>query len=282
MKIGLIVNPQKPLAKSVVNELIRFLIKKEITPLLEKLSAQAFNITKYSATEQEILASANLIIALGGDGTLLRSARLVANKQIPIMGVNLGGLGFLTEFSGDEAQKAVSDFLNKNYREEERMVLKVSYEKERFYALNDCAINMGPDARVIEIILSSNQNFICKLFADGVVVATPTGSTAYSLSASGPIIYPTMEAILITPLCPHILSARPLIIPASEVIALELGERAEMALLTIDGQEQRELHSGDKVILQKAAHSIRLIAPKNKSYYEILRAKMKWSERGDT
>jgi NAD+ kinase len=282
MKIGLIVNPQKPLAKSVVNRLIGFLVKKKITPLLEKLSAQAFNITKYSATEKEILVSANLIIALGGDGTLLRSARLVANKQIPIMGVNLGGLGFLTEFSGDEAQKAVSDFLEKNYREEERMVLKVSYKKERFYALNDCAINMGPDARVIEIILSSNQNFICKLFADGVVVATPTGSTAYSLSASGPIIYPTMEAMLITPLCPHILSARPLIVPATEAITLELGERAEMALLTIDGQEQRELRSGDKVILQKAAHSIRLIAPKNKSYYEILRAKMKWSERGDT
>jgi len=197
------------------------------------------------------------------------------------MGVNLGGLGFLTMFAGDEVKSAVTNFLNKDYREEQRMVLLVTYKKERFYALNDCAINMGPEARVIELILSSNHNFICKLFADGVVVATPTGSTAYSLSANGPIVYPTMEAMLVTPLCPHILSARPLIVPSSETITLELGERAEPALLTIDGQAQRNLRSGDKVTMQKADYYIRLIAPKAKSYYEILRKKMKWGERGE-
>jgi NAD+ kinase len=113
------------------------------------------------------------------------------------------------------------------------------------------------------------------------VVATPTGSTAYSLSANGPIVYPTLEAMLVTPLCPHILSARPLIVPASETITLELGERADFALLTIDGQEQRDLHSGEKIVLQKAGYYIRLIAPKTKSYYEILRNKMKWGERGE-
>jgi NAD+ kinase len=281
MKVGLIVNPQKPLAKSVIADLVKFLCKKKIEPMLDRTAAKMFRMTKFAASDKEILASADLIIALGGDGTLLRTARMVADKEIPIMGVNLGGLGFLTMFAGDEVKHAVADFLNKNYREEKRMVLLITYKKERFYALNDCAINMGPDARVIELILSSNHNFICKLFADGVVVATPTGSTAYSLSANGPIVYPTMEAMLVTPLCPHILSARPLILPANETITLELGERTDLALLTIDGQEQRDLHSGEKVVLEKAGYNIRLIAPKAKSYYDVLRNKMKWGERGE-
>ena len=161
------------------------------------------------------------------------------------------------------------------------MLLSVSFKNERFYALNDCAINMGPDGRVIELILSRDSVFICKLIADGVVVATPTGSTAYSLAAGGPITFPTMEAILITPLSPHILSARPLVAPASDTLTLELGTRTNQAILVIDGQERRALRFGEKVRVSKANHYIKLIAPKNKSYYEILRTKMKWSERGE-
>jgi NAD+ kinase len=256
-------------------------LDKKITPLLETPAAQVLKQTKNIATDKEILNSADLIIALGGDGTLLRTARLVGNKEIPIMGVNLGGLGFLTEFAGSEVESAVSDFLNDKYREEKRMVLLVSYKKDKFYALNDCAINMGPDGRVIELILSRDSTFICKLIADGVVIATPTGSTAYSLAAGGPIAFPTMEAILITPLCPHILSARPLVAPASDTLTLELGMRTEQAILVIDGQERRVLKFGEKVRVSKADYYIRLIAPKKKSYYEILRTKMKWSERGE-
>jgi len=281
MKIGLIANPQKPLAEKVVSELIKFLLKKKITPLLEKSAAQVLKLAKFSATEKEILGSANLIIALGGDGTMLRAARMVGSKGIPIMGINLGGLGFLTMFSADEARQAVADFLNKKYREEKRMLLLVTFKNERFYALNDCAINMGPDGRVIELILSRDSAFICKLVADGVVIATPTGSTAYSLAAGGPIAFPTMEAILITPLSPHILSARPLVAPASDTLTLELGTRTDQAILVIDGQERRALRFGEKVRVSKANHYIKLIAPKNKSYYEILRTKLKWSERGE-
>lgn len=279
MKIGLIVNPQKPLAKKVTHELIQFLLSKGITPLLEISASSQLHETKFAATDKEILNSADLIIALGGDGTMLRTARLVGKKEIPIMGVNLGGLGFLTEFSGNEVKTAVTDFLNNKYREENRMVLLISYKKEKFYAFNDCAINMGQDGRVIELILSRDATFICKLVADGVVVATPTGSTAYSLAAGGPIVFPTMDAILITPLCPHILSARPLVVPSSDTLTLELAGRSEKAILVIDGQERREIKLGDKVLVSQADYYIRLIAPKQKSYYEILRTKMRWSER---
>lgn len=281
MKIGLIANPQKPFAKKVIVEFIDFLVKNKITPLFEKSAADAIKHTKYSAVEKAIINSSDLIIALGGDGTLLRAARLISNKSVPIMGINLGGLGFLTEFSADEVKKAMIDFLNKNCREEERMVLSVSHKRAKFYALNDCAINMGQDYRTIEVIISTDHEFICKLVADGVVIATPTGSTAYSLSAGGPIVFPTMDAILITPLSPHILSGRPLIVPSTEMITLELGKRSERAMLTIDGQEQREIKCGEKIVITKADYSIRLIAPKDKSYYEILRSKMKWSERGE-
>jgi len=279
MKIGLIVNPKKPFAKKIIAELIEFLIKNKIAPLIEESAAETLKHTRYSATEKVIVGSSNLIVALGGDGTMLRAARMVGQKEIPIMGINLGGLGFLTMFSAIQTKQAVADFLNKNCREEERMVLAVLYKKEKFFALNDCAINMGPDCRVIEIILSTDHNFICKLVADGVVVATPTGSTAYSLAAGGPIVFPTMDAILITPLSPHVLSGRPLIVPPTETITLELVGRGKIASLSIDGQERRELKCSEKVIFSKADYSIRLIAPKDKSYYEILRTKMKWAER---
>ncbi|MCX7785641.1 MAG: NAD(+)/NADH kinase [candidate division WOR-3 bacterium] len=281
MKIGLIVNPEKPLAQKVIPELIDFLMENKITPLIESVSAKALKLSKFSVSDSKLIRSSQLIIALGGDGTLLRAARMVGNRKIPIMGVNLGGLGFLTEFSTNELKTAITDYLNKNYREENRMVLKVTHNKRSFYVLNDCAVNMGPDCRVIEVMLSTNHNFICKLVADGVVVATPTGSTAYSLAAGGPIVFPTMEAILITPLSPHSLSGRPLIVPATEAITLELGPKSSKAILNLDGQTRRLLKTGEKVIFSKANYYIRLIAPKNKSYYQILRTKMKWSERGE-
>lgn len=280
MKIGLIVNPQKPLAKKVVIELIAFCKKSGVTPMLEKPVADMLKQSLYAVELKDLVGSAALLIALGGDGTLLKTARLVGSKQIPVMGINLGGLGFLTMFSAEQAKSAITDFLNKNYREEERMVLEIIYKKEKFVALNDCAVNMGPDCRVVDIILSSNNHFICKLVADGIVVATPTGSTAYSLAAGGPIVFPVMDAILITPLSPHVLSGRPLIVPSNESITLQLAEYSEPAILTIDGQEQRRLKPNEKIAITKADYSIRLIAPKDKSYYEILRTKMKWGERG--
>jgi NAD+ kinase len=277
MKIGIIGNLKKRAASETINKLLSYLEQKEIEPLLETETANFLKCRHKGVTQSEIVNLAQLIIALGGDGTLLRAARMVGTKETPIMGVNLGGLGFLTEFSVEEVKQALDDFLSGKHREEPRMVLSVQFRGEDFFALNDCSINMGPSCRVIETIIYTDSSYVTRFVADGLVIATPTGSTAYSLAAGGPIIFPTMAAILITPLCPHALAARPLVLPAEESITVELERNSEPAILIVDGQERREFRPGEKITCRKATHKVRLVVPKNKSYYEILRSKMKWS-----
>lgn len=279
MKVGIIVNPQKSAASQVIKRILRALEKKGVGYLVEKSGAVELGIKEKISSVQKIVDNCQLIIALGGDGTLLKTARLVGSKAIPIMGVNLGGLGFLTEFGQEEVEKAIDDYLKKNCREEERMVLAGSFKDEEFYALNDFSINMGESARVLEIILYTQGNYITQFVGDGVVIATPTGSTAYSLAAGGPIFFPIMEAILVTPISPHALSCRPLIIPADETLTVKLKKDSPSGILMIDGQERRPILSQESVTFKKAPYKVRLVAPKGKSYYEILRHKMKWGGR---
>jgi NAD+ kinase len=276
MRIGIIANLKKSSAIPTINRLLAYLEQKNLEPVFEVEVANFLKCKHLGAPDSELVNSAQLIIALGGDGTLLRAARLVGTKEIPIMGVNLGGLGFLTEFSCEELKEALEDFLSGKHREEQRMILAVKFHDTQFYALNDCSINMGPSCRVIETIIYTDSSYVTRFVADGVVIATPTGSTAYSLAAGGPIVFPTMEAILITPLCPHALAARPLVLPADEKLTVELDKNSEPAILIVDGQERREFLPGEKVIFSQATHNVRLVAPKNKSYYEILHSKMKW------
>ena len=277
MEIGIIANLKKQTAPETINKLLAYLEQKEIEPLLENETANCLKCRHKGVTQADMVKSAQLIIVLGGDGTLLRAARMVGPKETPIMGINLGGLGFLTEFSIEELKPALDDFLAGKHREESRMVLSVQFGGEDFFALNDCSINMGPSCRVIETIIYCDSNYVTRFVADGMVIATPTGSTAYSLAAGGPIIFPTMGAILITPLCPHALAARPLVLPADETITVELERNSEPAILIVDGQERRECRPGEKITCRKAPHKVRLVVPKNKTYYEILRSKMKWS-----
>jgi NAD+ kinase len=277
MEIGIIANLKKQSAPETINKLLTYLEQKEIEPLLENETASYLKCRHKGVTQTEMIKSAQLIIVLGGDGTLLRAARMVGPKETPIMGINLGGLGFLTEFSIEELKPALDDFLAGKHREESRMTLSVQFRGEEFFALNDCSINMGPSCRVIETIIYCDSNYVTRFVADGLVIATPTGSTAYSLAAGGPIIFPTMGAILITPLCPHALAARPLVLPADETITVELERNSEPAILNVDGQERREFRPGEKMTCRMAAHKVRLVVPKNKTYYEILRSKMKWS-----
>jgi NAD+ kinase len=277
MEIGIIANLKKQSAPETINKLFAYLEQKEIEPLLENETANCLKCRHKGVTQADMVKSAQLIIVLGGDGTLLRAARMVGPKETPIMGINLGGLGFLTEFSIEELKPALDDFLAGKHREESRMVLSVQFRGEDFFALNDCSINMGPSCRVIETIIYCDSNYVTRFVADGMVIATPTGSTAYSLAAGGPIIFPTMGAILITPLCPHALAARPLVLPADETITVELDRNSEPAILIVDGQERREIRPGEKITCRKAVHKVRLVVPKNKTYYEILRSKMKWS-----
>ena len=277
MKVGLIVNLEKPIAAQFVPQFVAWLKQKGLEPVVTTRAGRALRVKAKSLPEAQLVAQVDLVVALGGDGTLLRAARLVGPREIPIMGVNLGGLGFLTEFGTAGARQGVSEFCRGVHREERRMVLSAKYGRHSGTALNDCALNMGPSGRVVEVVVRMGRAFANKFVGDGVVVATPTGSTAYSLAAGGPVVYPTMEAIVLTPLCPHALAARPLILPPNATVELRLTNRSDAATLNLDGQEQWLIRPGSSVFLSKADFWVRLVTPRTKTYFQILRDKMKWS-----
>jgi len=277
VKIGFLVNRRKPQAAEFVPKIVQWLKSKGHKPFLAASTANAFNLKTDCCPAAQLVSRVDLVVALGGDGTMLRAARLVGANNIPIMGVNLGGLGFLTEFSLKETRRGIEAFIHGKHAEEQRMVICCRYGTKKGFALNDCAINMGAAGRVIEVIGRMSGSFMNKFVGDGVVVATPTGSTAYSLAAGGPVVYPTMEALLLTPIAPHALAARPLILPADAELELELGPTSEPAFLNLDGQKRWQLAPGKPIRISRAPFSIRIVTPKGKTYYRILRDKMKWS-----
>lgn len=277
MRIGLFINPRKPLTRRFVPGFVRWLIARRHEPFVAAPGVQGLDLVAKSLRAPVLVRTVDLVIALGGDGTMLRAARTVGRRQVPIMGVNLGGLGFLTEFSTGEARAGVTAFSLGRHAEERRMVLCCRCGPRTGYVLNDCALNMGPSGRVLEVVASTARSFVNRFVGDGVVVATPTGSTAYSLAAGGPVVVPTMEAILLTPLCPHALAARPLILPPDTRLELRLGGSSESAVLSLDGQVRWQIRAAMPVFVTRADYSVRLVTPKGKTYYRILRDKMKWS-----
>lgn len=276
MKIGLVVNWNKPVAQRFVPLLFRWLEKQGHQPGFLDEPPKDITDCPIRITHSEV----DLVVALGGDGTLLRAARLVGKSEKPLMGVNLGGLGFLTEFSLQEARTGIESFVRREHCEERRLVLACwlgEKNKRIGYALNDCALNMGPSGRVVEVVVWWGKKFVNKFVGDGVVVATPTGSTAYSLAAGGPVVYPTMSAIVLTPLAPHALAARPVVLPGEETVSLELTDKSRSAVLNLDGQRRWRVTAGTRVGISRADFCVRLVVPRGKSYFEILREKLKWS-----
>jgi len=276
-RIAFMVNRGKPLAAKLVPQLVRWLRAAGHEPLLSTGTAKLLRLGVRSCPAAGLARRTDLVVACGGDGTMLRAARLVGSRDVPIMGVNLGGLGFLTEFSVDEAQAGIEDFCRGSHTEERRMVLDCGYGRKRGFALNDIAVNMGPANRAIELVASSGGVLVTRFVGDGLVVATPTGSTAYSLAAGGPVVYPTMDAILLTPLSPHALASRPMILPADARVELELSRRSESAVLNLDGQERWTIRPGKPIRISRAGFTIRLVTPKDKTYFQILRDKLKWT-----
>jgi len=277
MRIGLIVNRRKPLAARFVPDFVCWLLAEGLRPVVARSTARALRLKVASAPSELLVRRADLVIALGGDGTLLRAARLVGQRQTPIMGVNLGGLGFLTEFGLDEARDGVAAFRRGRHREERRMVLRCRRGARSGFVLNDCALNMGQSGRVVEVLVRSGRTFVNRFVGDGIVVATPTGSTAYSLAAGGPVVHPTMEAILLTPLCPHALAARPIVLPGDARVELELAPESEPAALSLDGQTRWPVTPGRPVRITRARFSVRLVTPRARTCFQILRDKLKWS-----
>lgn len=232
--------------------------------------------------KKELASSADLLITFGGDGTLLSVARH-APQEVPIIGVNMGTLGFLTEIRVEDFDRILEQFLDGHAVIEPRGALDVtivdeSGSEQRHRVMNDAVVNKGALARIIEMWVETEESFITAFRADGVIVSTPTGSTAYNLSAGGPVIYPTVEAVVITPICPHMLTNRSIVLPDHMKITIKLNEVKEEVFLTLDGQEALSLETAERVIVQKSAHTISLVQAPDKDYFQVLRQKLKWGE----
>jgi NAD+ kinase len=225
------------------------------------------------------------IVVMGGDGTLLSVARHYVSLSVPILGVNVGGLGFLTEVSLEELYPSMEQILAGSYVVEERMMLttrlyrqgQVCWEK---HFLNDAVINKGALARIVELTTWIDGEYLTTYRADGLIVSTPTGSTAYTMSAGGPIAYPTLRHIILIPICPFTLSNRPIILPDTVTVAVTFEAEVKDAYLTIDGQEGQALQPEDRVEMSVAPHNLKLILSPHRSYFEILRTKLGWGEPG--
>jgi NAD+ kinase len=281
--IGIISRPRRSDLAVVVPPLLKWLKDRGIEAVCDEETAGALAEDCKACSRQSIADAAQLLLVLGGDGTLLAGAHLAGPRGIPILPINLGSMGFLTSFTLDELYPALEDTLAGRSSISQRVMLSAELERggkviESHRVLNDAVINKGALARMIELELSIDAAPVCRYRADGLIVATPTGSTAYSLSAGGPIVHPTVESILITPICPHTLSDRPLVIRDSSSVEITLLGGAESVFLTLDGQRGIPLEPGDRARITRAKELLRLIHPPRKSYFDILRNKLKWGE----
>jgi NAD+ kinase len=282
-RVGIISRPRRSNLAEVVPPLLHWLEERGVTPVLDPETAESLKDDGLGKTRHQVAEEADLLLVLGGDGTLLAAAREAASRGVPILPINMGSLGFLTSFTVEELYPALEATLAGESTIDERVLLLVErvnrgeiLTKQR--VLNDCVVHKGTLARMIELELYIDDGFVCRYRADGLIVATPTGSTAYSLSAGGPIVHPAVESILITPICPHTLSDRPVVVPNSSRIELRVGDSSESVFLTLDGQTGVPMQVGDRVRLTRAKERLKLIQPPNKTYFEILRSKLKWGE----
>ena len=231
----------------------------------------------------QMAALADMLVVLGGDGTMLNAARLVEERGIPILGVNMGGLGFLTEVSVDQLYPTLLKVFAGEYHLEERLMLRARIDRHGEHVaqatvLNDVVISKGTLARMIEIQISIEGQFVTRLRGDGLIISTPTGSTAYSLSAGGPIISPSVHALILTPICPHTLTHRPLVIPSNVELEVVLTGKDEGAMTTFDGQVGVAMVQGDSVSMNTSDHRTKLIRFPDHTYYDVLRRKLKWGD----
>jgi len=281
--IGIISRPRRSNLSVVAPPLLKWLEERKVQALYDEETAGSLPGSMKGKTRQQVADASQLLLVLGGDGTLLAAARLAAIRGIPILPINMGSLGFLTSFTLDELYPALEDSLGGRFSVSERVMLYVELERggkviETQRVLNEAVVNKGALARMIELELSIDADFVCRYRADGLIVASPTGSTAYSLSAGGPIVHPAVESFIITPICAHMLSDRPVVVRDSSSIQMKLSGNTESVFLTLDGQKGIPLQATDIVRISRAKELLKLIQPPRKSYFEILRNKLKWGE----
>jgi NAD+ kinase len=282
MKIGVIAKPRLE-ASSILQELLNYLRERKIETFLDQDTADLIGESS-PHKKSEIPGKVDVIAVLGGDGTLLSVARLIGCQDVPILGINLGSLGFLTEATLDELYPTLDKVIEGKCDYDERMMLTASVVRQgeeitHYSVLNDIVINKSALAKIIDMAVYIDGMHVANFKADGLIVSTPTGSTAYNLAAGGPIVHPNLNSVILTPICPHILTNRPVVIKDDSRIEIILKSLNTEVHLTLDGQVGFSLQGGDVIQIGKAACSIKLISVPGKNYFDILRTKLKWTER---
>jgi NAD+ kinase len=283
-RIGIIARVDRPDSRSVVRHLADWLRGRGRRVVVDRETAALLADGAEALDRADLPGQVDLIVVLGGDGTLLAVARLVVGRDVPILGVNLGGLGFLTATTLEALYPTLEVVLRGEATAEERMLLAATVSRdgearEEYLALNDVVVAKGPLGRLVDLEVAVEGRMVTAYRADGLIVATPTGSTAYNLSAGGPILFPTMDAVVLTPICSHTLTNRPVVLPADVGLEVTLLTDHPDVRLWLDGQPGASLTSKDRVGVRRAAARIRLIRDPNKTYFEVLRTKLKWNER---
>jgi NAD+ kinase len=280
--VGILTKPKFPEVKTTLQGVVAWLRDRHITVLLDTTSASLLS-EQGGIQKTQLAVQSDVLLILGGDGTILNAARLAAERSIPILGVNMGGLGFLTEVRLDNLYASLDRVFANDFILDERLMLQTHVHRHgetvaRGIVLNDVVISKGTLARMIELQIAIQGQFVTNLRADGLIVGTPTGSTAYSMSAGGPIINPAVQSLILTPISPHTLTHRPLIVPSNGEIEVTLTSKDDGAMATLDGQVGIAMTQGDTAVIQASEYRTKLIRFPESHYYEVLREKLKWGD----
>ena len=284
LQAAIISKPQKPELEGILRELIVWLDTRHYSCLLDPPSAAYIGSSEGIERPDLPNHKPNLVIVLGGDGTLLAAARAFARMPTPILGVNLGSLGFLTEIPLAELYPTLEAWCDNCAGVEVRSMMHIELHREGkvincWDALNDVVVAKGAIARMADFSIEIDQQFVAAMRADGIIVSTPTGSTAYNLAADGPIVMPSVNALVVTPICPHLLTIRPIVVPGDSTVAIHIEGVPNLTYLTVDGQEAVELFLGDQVTCCRSEQSVRLLRPRPNGLFSVLRNKLSWGER---
>lgn len=283
-KVGIACKPIKDIVCSVVPPLLAWLREHKIEVMVDVETSSCIDAGVDGLPREALADKIDLLLVLGGDGTLLSAARALRGHGIPVLGVNLGALGFLTSVTLDELYPVLDRVIAGDYRTSDRMTLQATISHDGrlagpHLALNDAVVNKSAMARMLDFDVYVDQSHVGRYRADGLIVSTPTGSTAYSLAAGGPIVHPDLDVLIVTPICPHMLTNRPLVIPGTSQVSVDFSAADEPVYLTLDGQTGAQIGLNHRVTVTRSESKVRLVRPTGKTYFEILRSKLRWGER---